>query len=188
MENASKALIMAGGILIAILVVSLLVLGWNRISDYNRQQDETKTLDQIVKLNKEFESYNKKVVYGYEIISLNNLIEDTNERNSATDGYKPIEGHIKLLRDTTLINQLADREKNTWMGNGGSFSDFFEKIYNKAVDGGQKEFAKIFKESYFECTRVDYDGTVEKDGNVSDSGQGSGRIQKLYFEQITRKE
>ncbi len=37
MENASKALIMAGGILITILVVSLLVLFWNQVSDYKKQ-------------------------------------------------------------------------------------------------------------------------------------------------------
>ena len=36
MENASKALIMAGGILITILVVSLLVLFWNQVSDYKK--------------------------------------------------------------------------------------------------------------------------------------------------------
>ena len=40
MENASKALIMAGGILITILVVSLLVLFWNQVSDYKKTSSD----------------------------------------------------------------------------------------------------------------------------------------------------
>ncbi len=184
MENASKALIIAGGMLIAILVVSLLVMGWNRITDYNRKQDEIETLEQITKFNKEFESYNKKIVYGYEIVSLYNLIDDTNTRFREEDGYKPIEGYIQLLKDTTVSDQLSDEDK--WSKNYNSLADFFAKVYNKALEGGQTDFAKIFKESYFQCTRVDYDGTAESDGNASDSGKGLGRIQKMYFIQITK--
>ena len=65
MENASKALIIAGGILIAILVVSLLVTGWNKLTYYNREKEEIQTVEQIINFNKEYESYNKRVVRGY---------------------------------------------------------------------------------------------------------------------------
>ena len=36
MENASKALVMAGGILIALLVIGALLLMFNQVSDYQR--------------------------------------------------------------------------------------------------------------------------------------------------------
>lgn len=53
---------------------------------------------------------------------------------------------------------------------------------------GDKNFEKIFKESYFQCRRVDYDGTIEEGGNTTDSGEGSGRIHSLYFDQIKKNE
>ena len=102
MENASKALIMAGGMLIAILIVSLLVVAWSNITNYNKKKDDIMTTEQLAKFNKEFESYNKKVVHGYELVSLNNLIADTNHRYSGTNGYAELEAYIKLKSGTTL--------------------------------------------------------------------------------------
>lgn len=176
MENASKALIMAGSMLLAMLIVSLLIMGWNRISDYNKKEEESETLEQIAEFNKEFESYNKKIVYGYEIVSLNNLINDTNTRYSEEDGYEKIVGYIELINDTTLTNQLSNGEKNTWTRGEGTFTDFFSKIYNKDLE-------KIFKESYFQCTEVVYNGDKS-----TDIGKGSGKIQEMHFEQIRKKE
>ena len=60
MENASKALIIAGGFLIAILVISLLVTGWNKLTYFSKTQEEIQTVEQIIEFNKEFESYNMK--------------------------------------------------------------------------------------------------------------------------------
>lgn len=52
MENASRALIMAGAMLIAILTVSLLVWGWGRISQYNQKSEQVAMVEQITKLNR----------------------------------------------------------------------------------------------------------------------------------------
>ena len=41
MENASKALIMAGSVLIAILVIGLLVFGYNQLSDLEQQKEDS---------------------------------------------------------------------------------------------------------------------------------------------------
>ena len=125
------------------------------------------------------------MVYGYELISLNNLIADTNERYSPIyDGYNEIIAYITLKKNTTLVNQLSDDEQNTWTQKDKvkekTLSMFINKVYNKAIGNGQRDFEKIFKESYFQCDEVKYDGEI--------SGKGSGRIQELYFTQITRVE
>ena len=187
MENASRAIIMVGGMLIAILVTSLLIFMWNNISDYNKKEDNIQTAEEMVKFNKEFESYNKSIVRGYELISLNNLIADTNTRYSPEyDGYNEIIAFVTLIKDTTLSNQLSPGDLNNWTIHNKTdkldksenrLSDFI----NKFVSTGTKDFNKIFKESYFQCDNVVYDGEI-------DSKNGKGRIQELYFTQIKRND
>ncbi len=181
MENASKALIMAGGILIAILVVSLLVIGWNNITDYSRLQEEIQTAEQITTFNKEFESYNKGVVRGYELVSLANLVEDTNQRYQTIDGYKELEIFIKFLKGTTIIQNIKDEKIiNEITESYIDLITFMETYYKKALEDS-RDFAKIYKESYFQCDKIEYDGENEQ------SGGGSARVQKMYFTQIKKK-
>ena len=96
MENASRALIMAGAMLIAILTVSLLVWGWGRISQYNQKSEQVAMVEQITKLNREMESYDKQVVRGYELVSLANLIEDTNSKFPISEGYTPVSALVNF--------------------------------------------------------------------------------------------
>ena len=182
MENASKALIIAGGMLIAILVVSLLVVGWNNLTDYNRAREKIDTVEQILKFNKEFESYNKGVVRGYELVSLSNLVLDTNTRYSADQGYKNIEVYVKFLKGTTVVDNLADdKAKKIVTDDYVNLNTFMENYYTSAI-GKTADFAKIYKEAYFQCDRIVYDGEDEES-----NGKGSARVQRMYFTQITKK-
>ena len=78
MENATKALIIAGGMLIAMLIVGLLTWGYTQIRSLQQRNVEEEERQQIVDFNERFEAYNKKVVRGYQMISLSNLVYDTN--------------------------------------------------------------------------------------------------------------
>ena len=40
MENATKALLIAAGVLIGIIILSMLLLGYNQISNYYQQQSD----------------------------------------------------------------------------------------------------------------------------------------------------
>lgn len=191
MENATKAIIIVGGMLIAMLVVSILVIGWNNITDYNKKEEQIETREQIMKFNKEFESFNKKVVYGYELVSLANLISDTNNvyydkinRYGDVNGYKNIEAYIKFLKNTTVYNQSGEYKEN--LLEYVNLQTYMDDFYNLSISHGDKDYAKIFKESYFQCDNIVYDG--ENNSGELEDGKGSGRIHKLYFTQITRKE
>ena len=46
MENVSKALMMAGGLLISIMVISLIVILWGRLSSYFTENSKTTTVEQ----------------------------------------------------------------------------------------------------------------------------------------------
>ena len=54
MENASKAILMAGGMLLTILIVSLLVFAWNTFSNYYSQKDSIDEIDDVTEFNLQF--------------------------------------------------------------------------------------------------------------------------------------
>ena len=90
MENATKALIIAGGMLIAMLIVGLLVWGFGQIRSLQQEQTDQETIQEIIDFNERFEAYNRTTVRGYQMISLANLVYDTNSRYTETDGYNPV--------------------------------------------------------------------------------------------------
>ena len=101
MENASKALLMAGGILLGLIIISVGVLLY---SNMNRQSKEYSTMSDAVKIR----TYNAKLekirgrndITPQEIISIYNYIEENrskvplqtvldvrNDRNYPTNRY-----------------------------------------------------------------------------------------------------
>lgn len=102
MENASKAIIIAGGMLIAIAIVSLLVWGWRAISSYQSSKNSLKDIEDTAKFNEQFAQYDRDDVMGYELLSLINQIQDYDERlttdsiKASNDKYVPIGIVIKL--------------------------------------------------------------------------------------------
>lgn len=85
MENASKALLIAGGILIAILVLAVVVTVSTSTSKLAQSQDEKKLAEQTAEFNRSFEAYDKKVMYGTDIISVVNKANDYNEKVGSND-------------------------------------------------------------------------------------------------------
>ena len=79
MENASKAIIIAGGILIGVIILSVLVLVFRPIGDVYTEQGVSLSIEQLEKYNRQFNTFDKSL-YGSELLSLKNLLEDYNYR------------------------------------------------------------------------------------------------------------
>lgn len=80
MENASKALVMAGGILIAIMTISALLYAANSWGVIPKAQDTTDTVKQLTAFNQQYESYAKQAIYGLDLVSVLNKAIDNNEK------------------------------------------------------------------------------------------------------------
>lgn len=80
MENASKALIMAGGILIALMILGSLVLLFSNLQDYQNKTDASTKQSQIAKFNSQFEPYNKDNLTLMELKSVYNKIISNNKK------------------------------------------------------------------------------------------------------------
>ncbi len=81
MENATRALVMAGGILIALLILGALLLMFNNLSSYQNANDSSEKTSQIAEFNNQFEPYNKKNLTLMELKSIYNKIESNNSKN-----------------------------------------------------------------------------------------------------------
>ena len=90
MENASKALIMAGSVLLAVLIITALIYIYSQISSLKQVEASSEEEKILAQYNKKIESFNRSGLYGSEILSLANLIEDYNKRQSELKGYEPI--------------------------------------------------------------------------------------------------
>ena len=108
MENASKALIMAGGMLLAILIVSLLVYAWSLFSKYQSSQDDLVNIEDTAKFNEQFTNYQRDNVKGYDILSLANKVTDYNYRKSESDRTND-ENYVPI---TIVINLTDDNRKS----------------------------------------------------------------------------
>mgnify|MGYP004457397595 CR=1 FL=1 len=105
MENASKALIMAGGMLLAILIVSLLVYAWSLFSKYQSSQDDLTDIEDTAKFNEQFTNYQRNNVKGYDIISLANKVVDYNYRKTNAENAKNDEKYSFI---TVKIDMVSD--------------------------------------------------------------------------------
>lgn len=105
MENATKALLMAGALLISILVVGLLVIGYRSISDYQQSSSSLKKDQQLSSFNQGFAQYVRKDLVGTDVISLVNKIVDYNKK---TGGAGEIDYDYKISI-TVKMNNFKDK-------------------------------------------------------------------------------
>ena len=106
MENASKALLISAAILMSLMILSLLVIGYDQISNYYKSRNEATETLQLEEFNKKFQNYDQKEIRGSELISIMNMVIDYNEREVYADGtnYSRIKVTIKIGDD--LLNQF----------------------------------------------------------------------------------
>lgn len=81
MENISRAIIIAGGMILAILILSLLVFLFNKINILPEEQSQQLNELDIIEFNRSYEVYQKPLMYGTDIISIINKAVDHNMRN-----------------------------------------------------------------------------------------------------------
>lgn len=81
MENATRALTMAGGILIALMILGALMLMFNNLSSYQNQNDVSVKSSQVAEFNNQFEPYNKDDLTLMELKTVWNKIQSNNKKN-----------------------------------------------------------------------------------------------------------
>lgn len=112
MENAAKALLIAGGMLILILVISLLVVFKGQLAAYMEQQHDEKLIKQAVEFNNKFADYQGKDVRGNELISIMNRIIDYNSLQAEQYGFEKIAITVDIGNSQNLWEKLKYNKKD----------------------------------------------------------------------------
>lgn len=102
MENASKALIMAGSLLISLLIIGALVFMYNQFADVQQTKTDVDEEGKLGEYSKKFEDFNR-VIYGSELLSLANLQEDYNKTQANEKGYTKIEIKVMINKEITRV-------------------------------------------------------------------------------------
>ena len=124
MENASKAFLIAGGTLIGVMLVILIAVFFRSLSPLEREKQNQELVEQITAFNKEYEAYNKKLMYGVDLISVLNKAKSNNEKyvsGNFLSGFKynsdyliNIKFHLKnTLNDVIIVNYLSEIQEKT---------------------------------------------------------------------------
>lgn len=95
MENASKALIMAGSILVSLMVIAIAIFAYRQLSEVEQIKSDSEEVDKLQSYVQDFESYNT-VLYGSELLSLANLQADYNYRQADIKGYMPVTIDVQI--------------------------------------------------------------------------------------------
>ena len=146
MENASKALLMSGGMLIALLVIGALLLAFNQIGDYEKGKSSMTKSSQVADFNKEFAKYTGDNVKGYDLITLINKAIDFNSKEGTTketansvDYSKKIK--IVITNMKKFKNKYGVNNSSEWLkGNSDSYET---QNSGDTIPNGIKKFTEL---------------------------------------------
>lgn len=102
MENSAKAIIIAGGMFILIMVITLLVIFGRSLSSYMQDQHDKEMVKQITEFNNKFANYQGTELRGNELISVLNRVIDYNALEAGEYGYDPVLVEIDLVDRNAL--------------------------------------------------------------------------------------
>lgn len=166
MENASKALMMAGTILISLIVISALIFMFREIRGTKTQGASNQKTQEIINFNKSYESYNK-TLYGSELLSLANKMSDynkglVNKYGDDKDGYEDmkLEVEFKNKENKEFDYFVKLIEENDNLMKKYKSSNNLETLYKAMVTDTEKPSAENQKNQILQKI-----GKEEKDIN-----------------------
>lgn len=114
MEDVNKALIMAGSILLAVILVSVFVATMSDISKWPEEQNKLKKVEQLARFNQEYEAFQKSGMYGVDVVSCLNKAKSHNEKYVEGDGFtgeyaarKDLEINVTIYIKSDLIETIT---------------------------------------------------------------------------------
>ena len=107
MENASKALIMAGGILLAMMILALIIYVTSSMTSMQEAQEIKLAAQQLQEFNNSYLIYNKTRMYGTDIISVTNKADEHNRRLDVSEEEYKIN---IIIKDKTGRNMSISYE------------------------------------------------------------------------------
>ena len=110
MENSSKALLIVGGVLIAVLMLSLFVYLYVTMHSFSNEYNSNIYIQKLQAFNAQFEVYNGRTnLTAQDIVTIVSMIEEYNSKNEGKITYSGVSITNKF--DFMMKNQKDDDNK-----------------------------------------------------------------------------
>ncbi len=144
MDNAAKALQIAGAVLLAVIILSFIVYSFKQFGKMPQAQDEQMSAEQLAKFNQEFAVYKKSKMYGVDVISCLNKVQNYNDKYvlNVNDGQQTSGGFYtgtskygnefkmdvrvaigKQLSENVVIDKMLPSGREVEIGFGDAIND-----------------------------------------------------------------
>lgn len=173
MENASKALLIAGSILIALITIAVLVRSFANISEFQMSQLSEEEQEKLIAFNEQYTKYLNKYVYGTEVITaLNRSLDNTQYKITAKVKFTNNYTYRGYKEHTTADGRKYWQEEDIHIDKGDAWT-----ITNTDAEGISTAISAIndltsagaINTMAFKCTSIGYDSY--------------GRVNSITFEE-----
>ena len=174
MENATKALIMAGGVLISVLLISFLLILLRKGGAANAEYQTTMSDTELAKFNSQFEVYDRKNNTYFDVITVANMAYDINKKNGY-DSQNSVSVYLCVNDKDNIIYSILPNNKakknyffikkntNQTKDMYSLVSDFAMQEYDYDTFGNIKEVKYKYK---YGCLSIDYNNTTGKVNSI----------------------
>ncbi|MCI9039332.1 MAG: hypothetical protein HFJ29_05635 [Clostridia bacterium] len=199
MENASRAIIMAGGILMGVIIVSVLVMVFQPIGGVYEEEGLALSIEQLEEYNRQFNTYDRSM-YGSELLSLANLVHDYDNRllidQEPTGEYYrnnkiivTVKLHEDTIGDDTVIPSYESIKRESRSKADGcdierlrQYDMALEKKMNDMVKAGVSKRDDTYQDVKSSVTQLR--STPFKCISAKTKYNKEGRISRMVFEQV----
>lgn len=138
MENASKALIIAGTVLISVMIISLGVYLFKTFSNFGTGIASEFQQKRLSQFNAQFYKYEDKVVNAHDVVSIANLAKENNiyYQVETEAGSSANSTYIEVsLPDTPHFERLSEEE----------YMDFIKENSYRVINGNLTQIETLYK-------------------------------------------
>lgn len=183
MENATKALLMASGTLMGIMLLALMLYFFRSLSPLEETRQKTEETEQLTAFNEEYNAYEKKLMYGVDLISVLNKAKSNNEKYAEGKYTAFAYGNKylvdiqftlkKTLEDQIIVNYLPVRR----VVGSGSTATVTDVENREAAYGGGNGPSGIKIKDVFDIPKV-----AGQSDSVTYLGARTGKVNKKMEE------
>lgn len=124
MENASKALLMAAGVLLGIIIISFTIYVFRSVADFSNEYEESQEKTRTASYNNKFEKYDREDLTIHDIISAANLSKQIKENDQSVDIKVMLNGTNISKKNEDDMNEFIKSDKEYELNNNGKIKKY----------------------------------------------------------------
>lgn len=169
MENASKALMMAAGVLIGIMILSLAVYLFANFGSASAEAHRQNEENQLAQFNAQFTTYQYRTdVTIHDVITVANLARSNNQTYYLDDSVGQTESNYYIVVNATTTTGIKNNLQNPSLYDTNDLNTIIEEDINNMKDvQDQLDPSIIYKELYTYICTVEINPNTERVSTVT---------------------